>query len=256
MSGFGAIIRREFGANLRSPMIYVYLSMFSVVCGYFFYRNYLFFSLLSLQSDFGVGRGAALNITEAVFQPLFSNYVFVFLFFVPLVTMRAFSEEKKSSTLELLLSYPVRPIEVVLAKLAAAYQVILIGIAATLLFPMVAAFFGRVEAVQVTTAYLGLSLVALAFCAVGLFFSSVTENQIIAAVLTFATLLLLWALGWTGTFVPGTLGTILDQLSIYNHFRDFNRGVINVGGAIFFLNVTFLFVVLTYSNLQRHSWKG
>lgn len=256
MRGFAAIVKRELKAQLLSPIVYVFLAMFTLICGYFFYRNYIYFSLLSLQSDFGSGSGAVLNISEAVFQPVFSNFVFVLLIMVPLITMRAFSEEKKSGTLELLISYPVRSVDVVLAKLVSSFAMLLVALLLTGLFPVVAAAYGRVESGPILTSYLGLALVGLAFVAVGTFFSSLTENQIIAAVTTFAVLLLLWALAWTSSFVPGVLGTIVSEMSVYNHFRDFSRGVINSNGVVYFVNITLFFVVLTLTNLQRQAWKS
>lgn len=256
MSGFVSIAKRELKSYVTSPIAYVFLAMFTLICGYFFYRNYIYFSVLSLQNDYGSGSGSVLNISEAVFQPVYSNFVFVMLIVVPLITMRVFSEEKKSGTLELLLSYPVRNIEVVLAKVFSAFLFLLFALLLTGLFPLVASMYGRIEGAPIFTSYLGLALIGLAFVSVGTFFSSVTENQIIAAVVTFAVLLLLWALEWTASFLPGTVGQIASEMSVYNHFRDFNRGVVNTNDAVFFLNVSIFFVVLTLTNLQRQTWKS
>lgn len=256
MRGFLAILKRELRAQLVSPIVYVFLTVFSLVCGYFFYRNYMYFSLLSLQSDYGSGSGTVLNISEAVFQPVYSNFVFVMLIVVPLITMRVFSEEMRSGSLELLVSYPVRYVDVVLAKLCSTFVVIAAALLLTGIYPLVAATFGRVEPALILTSYMGLALAGLSFVAVGTFFSSVTENQIIAAVTTFGVLLLLWALEWTAAFVPGTIGHVMSQLSVYNHFRDFNRGVVNSNDIVYFLSITVFFVTLTLANLQRQTWKS
>lgn len=257
MNGFISLAKRELKSYFVSPIIYVFLAMFTVICGYFFYRNYIYFTILSLQSDYGSGAGGTtLNISEAVFQPVFSNFVFVLLVIVPLITMRVFSEEKKTGTLELLVSYPVRYIDVVLAKLVSAFAVLAFALLLTALFPLLASIYGRVEAAPILTSYLGLALIGLGFVSVGTFFSSITENQIIAAAITFAVLLLLWVLEWTASFVPGAVGTVMSEMSIYNHFRDFNRGVINTNDIVYFLNISIFFVVLTLTNLQRQAWKS
>ncbi len=256
MKGFVAITKREIRSYLSSTIIYVFIAMFTLVCGYFFYRNFIYFTVLSLQSDYGSGGGGILNIGEAVFRPVHSNYLFVMLIVVPLITMRVFSEEKKSGTLELLISYPVRYLDVVLAKLVSAFAVFLVALLLTLFFPLVVSFYGDFEPAPVLTSYLGLAVTGLAFVSIGTFFSSLTENQIIAAVTTFGTILLLWALEWTASFVPGETGRILSGLSVYNHFRDFNRGVLNSSDLLFFINITVFFAALTMLNLQRRTWKG
>lgn len=255
MSGYVALTKKEIKAHFTSSTMYVFLAMFTLICGYFFYRNYIYFSLLSLQSDYGSG-GATLNISEAVFQPVYSNFVFVFIVVIPLITMRVFSEEKKLGTLELLLSYPVRYIDVVLAKLTSAFVVVVFALLLTAVFPVIAAYYGVVETAPVLTSYLGLSLIGLSFVTVGTFFSSVTENQIVAAALTFGVLLLLWALEWTASLVPGGFGEVMSELSVYNRFRDLNRGVLNSSDIVFFLNISVFFGVLTVSNLQRQAWKS
>ena len=256
MKGFVALTKREIRSYLSSTIIYVFIAMFTLVCGYFFYRNFIYFTVLSLQSDYGTGGSAVLNIGEAVFQPVHSNYLFVMLIVVPLITMRVFSEEKKSGTLELLMSYPVSHLEVVLAKLISAFLVLLSAILLTLLFPLVVSFYGAFEVIPVLTSYLGLALVGLSFVSIGTFFSSLTENQIIAAIITFGVILLLWALEWTAAFVPGTIGRIMSGMSVYNHFGDFNRGVINSNDMLFFINITIFFAAMTLLNLQRRTWKG
>ncbi|WP_319477212.1 ABC transporter permease [Marispirochaeta aestuarii] len=256
MNGFLAITKRELRSYFSSPVVYVYIAMFTLVCGYFFYRNFIYFSMLSMQGSYGSSGSMVLNITEAVFAPVHSNYLFVMLILVPLITMRVFSEEKKTGTLELLISFPVRYMDVVLAKVFSAFAVLAITLGLTLLFPLVVSFFGRIEIIPVLTSYLGLFFVGLAFISIGTFFSSLTENQIIAAVLSFGIILLLWAIEWTASFVPGVFGRVLSEMSVYNHFRDFNRGVINSNDAIFFLNITVFFAGLTLINLQRRTWKS
>ncbi len=255
MKGIWSVTRRELGSYLSSAMVYVFIAMFTLICGYFFYKNFLYFSVLSMQSDYD-GGSMVLNITEAVFRPVHSNYVFVMLIFVPLITMRLFAEEKKSGTLELLISYPLRYADVVFAKILSAFIILVISLVLTMLFPIMAASFGQVETAPLITSYIGLALIGLAFVSVGTFFSSLTENQLIAAVLGFGVLLLLWALEWTAQLLPGVIGKVLSEMSVYNHFTDFNRGVLNSNDFVYYLNLTVVFFMFTLFNLQRRTWKS
>lgn len=256
MSGFAAIVKREIRSYFTSPIGYVFFLVFIFICGYFFYRSFIYFSLLSLQAEYGRAGETILNLQQAVFQPLFSNFIFAMLFAVPLITMRLFSEEMKTGTLELLLSYPVQYIEVILAKMAAAVVFFAVALSLTGLFPLIAAIFGNPEVAPILTAYLGLGFTGVSFVCVGMFFSSVTENQIIAAIATFGVLLFLWAIGWTASFVPGALGRIMSGISIYNHFSEFNRGVINTNDMLYYMNLAVFFVVLTLTHLQARAWKS
>ena len=256
MKGVATVTKRELHAFFVSPVAYAFLVLFLLIAGYFFYRSLTYFSYVSLQAGYDRGASGILNPNEAVLAPLYSNLVFLMLFALPILTMRLFAEEKKSGTLELLMSYPLTVPQIVFGKLLAALSVFALGLVSALLFPVILAVVGSIDWAPVLTAYLGLLLVAAAFCSVGLLFSAMTENQIIAAAATFAVLLGLWAIGWITSFLPGALGMALNQLSIYFHFSEFNRGVLNSNDALFFISLTVYFLFLTIMVLKNRTWKS
>ena len=149
--------------------------------------------------------GQNLNVIENVMRPLFSNMSVVLLFFIPMLTMRLFAEERKSGTIELLLTYPVRDGEVLAGKYLAALALYVLLLALTLLYPGLVAYFTRVEWGPILTGYLGLVLTGAAFLAVGVLVSSLTENQIVAGFGTFGILLAFWIVGWGAEFAGGSL---------------------------------------------------
>ncbi|MCD6574242.1 ABC transporter permease subunit [Candidatus Aerophobetes bacterium] len=256
MKNFSALFKKEIKSYFVSPIAYVLICVFLVICGYFFYRDLLYFSFLSLQAGYDSSLQSSVNINELILRPLFSNMSFILLFLVPLLTMRIFSEEKKLGTLELLLSYPVRDVEVIMGKFAASLVVLLVALGITSIFPIILFILGEPEAGPIICGYLGLILMSVAFIFVGMLFSSLTENQIIAATATFGALLLFWAIGWSSAFAPGVLGKLLAQLSAFNHFSSFARGVINTSDLTFYINLSLFFLFLTAKSLQARAWKG
>src|SRR2546423_12401386 len=174
-----------------SPVAWVIMAVFLFIAGYFFYSIFSYYARVSMQSAMNP-MGGGLNVTDGVLRPLFSNVSVILLLMMPLITMRLFSEERRSGTIELLLTYPVRDGAVLIGKYLAALALYAIMLALTLLYPGILFYFARVEWGPLLTGYLGLLLMGATFLAVGIFASSLTENQIVAAVTTFGTLLILW----------------------------------------------------------------
>jgi len=256
MRNFYALFKREIKSYFVSPIAYVLICVFLIICGYFFYRNLIYFSFLSLQAGYDSSLQSSVNINKLILRPLFSNMSFILIFLAPILTMRLFSEEKKLGTLELLLSYPVRDIEVILGKFTASLAVFLVALGLTSVFPIILFILAEPELGPIFSSYLGLILIGVSFMCVGMLFSSLTENQIISATATFGTLLLFWAIGWSSAFVPGILGSLLAQLSIFNHFNSFTKGVINTNDIVFYANLTLFFLFLTAESLQARAWKS
>jgi len=169
----------------------------------------------------------------------------VILVLVPLLTMRLFSEEKRSGTIEVLFSLPVRDGEVILGKFLACLSVFSLMLALTFLYPLMVAFWGELEIAPVFTGYLGLFLMGMAFVSLGLFFSSLTENQIVAAVATFGSFILFLTIGWSSEFVDPPLNKVLTHLSLVNRFSNFAKGVIDTSDLAYYLGFTFLCLFLT-----------
>jgi ABC-2 type transport system permease protein len=197
-----------------------------------------------------------LSVTEGVLRPLFQNISVIMLLMMPILTMRLFAEEKKSGTIELLLTYPVRDGEVLFGKYLAALTVFAGMLALTLVYPLLVAWTARLEWGPLVTGYLGLLLQGAAFIAVGILVSSLTENQIVAAVATFGTLLIFWVISWATDAAGPTFGRILTHLSLTEHFESFAKGVIETKDVIYYVNLTILSLFLTMRSLESKRWRG
>jgi ABC-2 type transport system permease protein len=239
-----------------SPVAWVVLTIFLLIAGYFFYSIFAFFTQASIQSAMNPQMGRDLNVTDSVMRPLFSNISVILLLLMPLVTMRLFAEERRSGTIELLLTYPVRDGAVLAGKYLAALGLYAIMIGLTLLYPAIVVYFARLEWGPVLTGYLGLLLMGATFIAVGVFASSLTENQIVAAITTFGVLLIFWILGWSADYAGGTAGRVLQFLSLLEHNDSFSKGVLDTKDVLYYVNFTVLALFLTLRSLEARRWKG
>jgi ABC-2 type transport system permease protein len=239
-----------------SPIAWVILTIFTLITGYFFYSIFAFFTLASMQSMMNPAMGRELNVTDSVLRPLFSNISVILLLLMPLVTMRLFAEERRSGTIELLLTYPVRDGAVLIGKYLAALAVYGVMLAATLVYPALVLYFARVEWGVLLTGYLGLLLMGATFLAVGVFASSLTENQIVASITTFGVLLIFWVIGWSADYVGGVVGRVLTHVSLLEHFDSFAKGVLDTKDVVYYLDFTIIALFLTLRSLEARRWKG
>ena len=250
------IFKKELRLYFTSPIAWVILTIFLVIAGYFFYSIFAFFTLASMQSAMNPQFARDLNVTDSVMRPLFSNMSVILLLLMPLLTMRLFAEERRSGTIELLLTYPVRDGAVLLGKYLAALALYAVMLALTLTYPALTLAFARLEWGPLVTGYLGLLLMGATFIAIGLLVSSLTENQIVAAVATFGALLLFWVVGWAAETAGGTLGQVLSHLSFLEHFEGFSRGVLDTKHIVFYVNVTIVALFVSLKSLEARRWKG
>ncbi|PYM91035.1 MAG: ABC transporter permease [Candidatus Rokuibacteriota bacterium] len=250
------IFKKEMRLYFTSPVAWVVFTMFLLIGGYFFYSIFAFYTLASMQSAMNPAMGRDLNVTDSVMRPLFSNISVILLLLMPLVTMRLFAEERRSGTIELLLTYPVRDGAVLAGKYLAAFALYAIMIALTMLYPGIVVYFARLEWGPVLTGYLGLLLMGGTFIAVGVCASSLTENQIVAAITTFGVLLLLWVLGWSADYAGGTAGRVLQHLSLLEHNDSFAKGVLDTKDIIYYANFIVLALFLTLRSLEARRWNG
>lgn len=250
------VFKKEMRLYFGSPVAYVVVTFFLLIAGWMFSQIFYFYTLSSMQATMSPGFGQNLNPTESVMRPLFSNMSVVLLFFMPMLTMRLFAEEKRSGTLELLLSYPVRDGEVLLGKFLAALALYTLLLALTFLYPGMVAYFGRLEWGAVLTGYVGLVLLGTSFLAIGVLLSSLTENQIVAGFATFGVLLAMWLVGWGADFAAGTLRTIVQHVSITEHMDSFGKGVLDTRDIVYYLSVTALALFVTLRSLEAKRWKG
>ncbi len=239
-----------------SPVAYVVFTFFLLISGWFFSQIFLFYSDISMRSFMQPQFGQNLSITDNVMRPLFTNMSVVLLFFIPMLTMRLFAEEKRAGTMELLLTYPVRDGEVLAGKFLAAAALYLLLLALTFLYPGLVAYFTRVEWGPILTGYLGLLLVGSTFLAVGLLISSLTENQIVAGFGTFGVLLAFWVIGWGAEFAGGNLRAVLQYLSVTEHMDGFSRGLVDTKDLVYYGSAIVLALFLALRSLESKRWRG
>ena len=250
------IFKKEMRLYFTSPVAYVVLTIFLLIAGYFFDNIFRFFTFASMQSAMNPAMGRDLNVTDSVLRPLFSNISVILLLLMPLVTMRLFAEERRSGTIELLLTYPVRDGAVLAGKYLAGLALYAIMLAFTLVYPAIVAYFARVEWGPLLTGYLGLLLIGATFLAIGIFASSLTENQIVASITTFGALLIFWVIGWSADYLGGTGGRLLTHLSLIEHFDSFAKGVLDTRDVLYYVDFTVVALFLTLRSLEARRWKG
>lgn len=232
-----AIAQRELKSYFVSPVAYVVTAFFLLVAGYLF-------SLILLQSN------------EATLRYLHSNLSVIWLFVTPFLTMRLLAEEQRTGTIELLLTNPVREFEVVLGKYLGAFLFLVFMLAFTLYYPALIYFLqGRPDVGPMAAGYLGILLQAGAFLAVGLLASSLTDNQMVSAVLSFAVLLVFWLADGAANNLGSPAREIFRYLSITQHFQDFPRGIIDTTHVVYFLSVVVACLLLTMLSLQTRRWR-
>lgn len=229
------IYKRELSAFFRSPVAYTVIGMFMVMAGLFFW----IYNVLSGSVYFG--------------DTLNSISLFL-IFFSPILTMRLLAEERKNGTEVLLRTSPVSLWSIVLGKFLAAYTVFAIMVALTLLYPILMSFFGTVPFAVTFGAYVGFLLVGAVFVAIGIFTSSVTENQVVAAVSGIVALLIMYFMQSIGATIGGVLGTILMWISPLSRFSEFASGIMNFASVIFYISFTGVMLLITVMNLERKRW--
>jgi len=259
MRNFLAIYNKEMRSYFVSPVAYVIAGVFLFLSGYLF-RNILmqfnFWCLQFSQQQGMAGMGMpTLNLNEMVVTQFFAVMDFIWLMVVPMLTMRLIAEEKKSGTIELLMTSPLSTAEIILGKFFACFTLYTLIVALTLVFCAILEIYGEPDWGPIFTAYLGYLLLGGTFIGVGLLASSLTENQIVAVMLSFGLLLLLWLIDWSASFAGPTAAKILQYVSIIQHLRDFQRGVIDTKDVIFYLSFIFFSLFLTSRIIESRRWR-
>ena len=230
-----AIARKEFKSYLASPMAYVVTGIFLAVTG-------LIFSI------------SPSTYIETSIRGFLETGSLLLLLLAAVLTMRLLAEERKMGTLELLLTAPVRDSEVILGKFLGSLGILTVMLALTLYYPILLMLFGDPDMGPIATGYLGLFLLGSASLAVGIFASSLTSNQLVAAVVAGGILFALWFLGLLAGLLPEAMGEVVSYLSLYYHFPDFLAGVIDTRGIIYYLSITALFLFLAIRSLESSRW--
>lgn len=232
MNEIWTLTRRELKSYFDSPSAYVVLIVFLLITGWYFATPLFVDNTASLRSVFQI-------------------VPFIFLFFVPAVTMSTFAEERRSGTLELLLTMPIRDWQVIAGKMLAVVLFLGSAIALTFVYAISISLMGDLDLGSTVGGYLGLLLLALTFGSIGMLASSLTRNQIVAFILAFGMVFLLYLLDKITAFVPSGLGSVLQYLGVDTHFQNLLRGVIDTRDVLYYLSVSFFALLLTAYHLSR-----
>lgn len=254
----GLIYQRELKSYFSSLTAYVVIIMFLLITGYFFYTLLATFSIVSFQAQTDpmlAKQYQLLNINETVVRPLFGSISIIMLLMTPLLTMRLFAEEKKSGTIELLLTFPINDIDVTLGKYLACFSVLMTMLLLTATYPILLIVLGDPEIKPILTGYLGLVFMGAAFVALGIFASSLTENQIVSASISFGMLFFFWLISYSVQLVSAGLGKVLGYLSINTHIESLSKGVIDSEDIIYYLCFIVMFLFLTLRSLEANRWR-
>jgi ABC-2 type transport system permease protein len=255
MRNIWIIWRKELNSYFVSPIAYLLLTMFALIFGFFFWNSLGYFVLMGMEEQMR-GQAMPMNINEQIIRPLLSNASVIGLFFIPMITMRLFAEEKRTGTIELLATSPIRDIEIILGKWLAALTLY----ASMLLFTALNFAFlfkyGNPDWKPLAIGYLGLLLQAGGLLAIGTFISTLTRNQIIAGAATFGVCLLLWVLEWVSGYETATWAQVLAYMSVITHFESFAKGVLDSKDAIFYVTVIFLGLFFTTRSMESLRWRS
>jgi len=256
MGNILAIAHKELRAYFASPIAWVILGLFALLFGYFFYAFLVLFVRQSMQmGQMGMG-GQTVNVNLYMIRPLLQNATVIMLFVLPMITMRTYSEEKRSGTMELLLTSPVTDLQIIVGKFIGALALYAAMLLVTAIYVSLLFVYGNPEWRPVLTGYLGLLLLGGCFISVGLLVSSMTRNQIVAGMATFGVFLMLWVISWIADFSGPTTRTVVLYLSITEHFDDFAKGIIDTKHLVYYLSFITFGLFLTAKAVDSERWRG
>jgi ABC-2 type transport system permease protein len=252
-----AIAHKELRSYFTSPIGYIVIGFFALLYGWFYVTMLNYFVRQSMQmAQFGGGGPQPMSINEVMIRPLLQNVTILILFLMPMITMRSYAEEKRSGTIELLLTSPLTDLQIILGKFLGALSLWAIALAVSLVHIAILFIYGNPEWTPIVTAYLGLLLMGGCFISVGLLISSMTSNQIVAGMATFGVFLLLWVINWIGSFSGPTVDRVTQYLSIIDHFDDFSKGVVDTSHLIYYISFITFGLFLTARSVDSERWRG
>ena len=255
-----AIFNKELKSFFYSPMAYVVIAVFTALTGVFFYLYLSNFVETAFRADMMAQQyrqmPQKMNVNLMLIRPYFWNIALITLFTLPAITMRLFSEEKKQGTVELLYTTPISSLQIVMGKFMAGLAFFAVLLIPTVLFQSLLFSYGNPEILPVISGYIGLLFLGSAFISMGLFISTTTENQIIAAIGGFALSLFLWVVGWGASYAGPTLAPFLEYISIINHFEDFAQGVIDSSHVAYYILFSFVGIYLSLKSIESIKWRA
>jgi ABC-2 type transport system permease protein len=232
-----AIFWKEFKGYFNSPIAYVLIGLLTIVSSFFFY-------VINLTSGYGD--------TNWIFS--FELYLFVISIFVSVITMKTLSEERKSGTEVMLITSPQSITSIVVGKYLGALGIFLVMVIMTLVYPIVTIAFGASSSAITISGYIGFILLGSTFVSIGIFASSLTENQIISVIISFASMFIMWLMGVLAPSIGGNLSKILSSISLTSRYNDFSRGIISLGSVVYYLSFIAVFLFLTVRVIEKRRW--
>jgi ABC-2 type transport system permease protein len=229
-----AIFWKEVKSYFYSPIAYVLIGFFVLLTSIFFWPNLIY--------------------QYADFNGVLSTMGFILIFIIPVLTMRILAEDRKNGTEVLLITSPCSIIDIVLGKYLASLFVFLVMIAITFIYPTILIAFGGKLTVQLVGGYVGIILLGASFLSVGLFASSLTENQVIAVVISFVSLLIMWIADSIGNMAGGIVSKILSWFSLISRYQDFNAGILALSPVVYYISFTSVFLFITVRVIERRRW--
>lgn len=249
---------RELRSYFYTPVAWFIAVIFLMVSGVLFTMILLDYSRYSfeiIRSGYGMPL-EGLTVAEGILRPTLSTTCFLLLLITPILTMRAFSEEKKSGTIEILFTWPLKDSEIVVGKFLASFSMSALLVAGVFSYSVMMAWFKPFPAGEAFAGFAGVLLLAAFFTAIGVFVSSLTENQILAAAWSFGMNMLFWLVGWLAGDADTAANAALRHLSAFEHMQDFSAGVFDSANAVYFLSGVFLFIFLTLRALESKRWRS
>ncbi|MEZ4705106.1 MAG: ABC transporter permease [Bdellovibrionota bacterium] len=256
-----SMVQKELKQYFISPIAYVVMMIYLTISGYFFYTRLVYFSQKYTYMKNIVRMTANpemlshMNLNMEVIAPALYNMVFIFLFILPLIMMRSFAEESKQKTDELLMTSPMTLTQVVWGKFLGSFGFVSILVLPTVIYQALLFYFSGPEAGPVFSGYLGIFLFVGAGVAIGLFASSMTENQIIAAVVTFVILLFMFIINFLPVGEDSAIYAMIKYASVTEHLQNFLLGLIDTRDVVYFLSIIALFLFLTTKSCQSKGWR-
>jgi ABC-2 type transport system permease protein len=246
---------KEFKGYFVSPIGYAVMALFALIFGFGFYTASRDMVQMGLRAQM-MGQAQPMSVNDQVIRPLLGFASTIALFLIPMITMRLVAEEKRTGTIELLLTSPVKDIEIILGKWCGAVLLYMAVLGMSVLDLSMLFLWGKPDLKPVLVAYLGLLLQGACLLAIGTFVSTTTRNQIVAGGVTFFVCLLLWLLSWFTAFDSGAFAQVINYLSIVTHMDNFSKGVIDSKDIVFYLSLIFFSLFLTERSMESLRWRA
>lgn len=254
MKNITTIAAKELKSYFISPIAYVITTVFLVISGYVFYQKISAYSLHCFDMMKYSKAIENLNINVSVFKSNYGTMLSTIMFMMPIITMRIFAEEKRNKTIELLMTSPISITEIVFGKFLASFVLYAGMLLLTVYMPIYASIYTNLDWGAIWASYLGLLLVGSVFLSIGIFASSLTENQIVAALISFAFILIFIMIDWISGMAEGKIALILNYLSLIKHLIYFVNGVISTKDIIYFLSFIFFGLFMTFRSIESKKW--